>query len=501
MDRIKIKLFCLLSFAVLSISASAQADSLSREVDTSKTPSPAGPDRFDLDTLNKPAGDSIFIIRSILVSGNKITRKSIITRELPFKEGDTVHIKDVPALFARSKSQVLGLSLFSTSERDFSIAVDGYYGPFIDIRITVKERWYLLPAPHLKPVDRSLSEWLFENKAQISRLDYGLKATYNNATGNNDKLRLQFVTGYTKQMGFSYSRPYIDHKQKWGINIGFLLGKTHEVNAATHRDSNRIIFIKDKENYLRNFSRGYLEFTYRPELYTTHLFGIGYQTLRVADTILKVNPDFLKFGQTEIRYPEIYYRLIYQKLNLRQYPTRGYAAELYVLKQGMNAKVNVWQITAKGIGYWPTRFPRTFYSIAALGSVKLPLKQPYYSSQLLGYGDLTMSGYEYYVIDGTAGGLVKATLATQIANFSFTPPIFKKNLASLIPFKVYGKVFGNVGYANNPQPWAAQLNNRMLYGIGLGFDIFTDYDFTLRLEFTFNHLGESRFYSERKTIF
>lgn len=490
-------LLWLLLLTVANASAIAQAD-------TTQTPSPAGPDKFDLDTLNKPAHDSIFIVRNIYIDyseGKKRTHRSIITRELPFKEGDTVHIKDIPALFARGKAQILGLSLFSTVDRDFSIAVDQYDGPFMDVRIRVKERLDILVLPHLKPVDRSLSEWLFQNGAQISRLDYGVKATLNNATGRNDRLKLQVISGYTQQLLFSYHRPYIDKDQKWGLNIGFSVGKTHEVNAATHRDSNTIIFIKDKEIYLRNFSKSYLEITHRPKLYTTHTFGIGYQTLRVGDTVLRRNPDFFKYGRTSVQYPEIYYRLVYQKFNLRQYPTKGYAADLFALKQGLNSNINVWQVVAKGVGYWPTKLPLTFYSIAALGTVKLPLKQPFYTSQLLGYADMMMSGYERYVIDGTAGGLIKATLFRQIANFSINPPIFKKWLASLIPLNIYGKVFGNTGYAYNPQPWASQLNNRMLYGVGFGFDIFSDYDFTLRLEFSFNHTGQGRFFAEKKTIF
>ncbi len=484
--------------------AVAQISPAKQAIDTAETPSPAGPDRFDLDTLNKPEDDSIFIIRGIYIDyleGKKRTRRVIITRELPFAEGDTINSKDIPALFARAKAQVLGLALFSTSDRDFSIAVDRYDGDYIDIRIAVKERWDILVLPHLKPVDRSLSEWLFQNRAQISRLDYGVKLTYNNATGSNDRLRFQLITGYTRQLVFSYHRPYIDKDQKWGMNVGFSIGKTHEVNAGTHPDSNTIIFIKDRERYLRNFSKTYLEVTHRPELYTTHTFGVGYQTLRVGDTVLKRNPYFFKQGQQEIKYPEIYYRLTYQKFNLRQYPTRGYAADILALKQGLNNNMNVWQLTAKGVGYWPTSLPLTFYSIAALGTVKFPLKQSFYSSQLLGYADMNMSGYEQYVIDGTAGGLIKATIFRQIANFSINPPIFKKWLATLIPLKIYGKVFGNAGYAHNPQPWASQLNNRMLYGAGFGFDIFTDYDFTLRLEFSLNHKGENRFFTEKKTIF
>lgn len=480
----------------------AQIDSTAQvAVDTTKTPSPAGPDKFDLDTLNKPPFDSIFQIRKIYITGNKITRKIIITRELPFQEGDTVNINHLPALFARGKSQILSLSLFSTSDRDFGISVAGYDGHFMDIMIKVKERLYILPFPYLKPVDRSLSEWLFQNKAQISRLDYGLKLTYYNLTGNNDKIKFQFITGYTKQLTLNYNRPYIDKRQTWGLNIGYSIGKTHEINVATNCNDNTTIFIKDKENYLRNFTKAFVELTHRPALYTTHTFGIGYQSLKVGDTVLRKNPYFFKNGLTTIKFPEIYYKLAYQKLNLKQYPTKGFSAELQALKQGINSDINVWQITAKGIGYWPTKIPLTFYSISALGTIKFPLSQPFYNSQLLGYGDLTMSGYEYYVIDGTAGGLIKATLFRQITNFSIKPPIFKSKLASLIPFNIYGKVFSNAGYAYNREPWASRLNNRLLYGIGIGFDIFTDYDFTLKLEFSINHTGNGRFYTDKKTTF
>ena len=474
------------------------------QTDTVQITSPSGSDKLNLDSFNPSAPDSFVIVRDIIIDysdGNKRTRRSIITRELPFAEGDTIRVKDITELFARGKAQILGLSLFSTIDRDFAITIDKYEDPYVDIRIRVKERLDILILPHLKPVDRTLSEWLFQNGAKISRLDYGIKATLNNATGRNDKLKLQVISGYTQQLVFSYHRPYIDRDQKWGLNVGVSVGKTHEVNAGTRPDSNTIIFIKDQDQFLRNFSKSYLEITHRPKLYTTHTFGIGFQTLKVGDTVLRRNPEYFKYGQTNVQYPEIYYRLTYQKFDLRQYPTKGYAADILAIKQGLNRNLNVWQVMAKGVGYWPTKIPQTFYSIAALGTVKLPLRQPFYTSQLMGYNDMMMSGYERYVIDGTAGGLIKATLFRQIANFSINPPIFKKWVASLIPLNIYGKVFGNTGYAYNPQPWASQLNNRMLYGVGFGFDIFSDYDFTLRLEFSFNHTGKGKFFAEKKTIF
>ncbi len=479
----------------------AQPGDTGQPADTSRVSSSVIPNHFLTDTINRSFEDSVFTIRNIYIVGNKITRRVIMLRELPFREGDSVNIKDLPGLLTEAQTRLLNLSLFSRSAKDFSIKVLDVEGAFMDIIISVKERGYLLPAPHLKPVDRSLSDWLFNNNAQISRLDYGLKLSYNNVSGNNDKLRFNFITGYTKQLQLSYSRPYIDSNLKWGINLSLSLGKTHEVNTGTLM-SNKPDFIGGGGNeYLRNFFKGALELTYRPEFYTIHLFGLGYQTLKVGDTVLKRNPYFLNRGITSVNYPEVYYKLVFRNLDNIPYPTKGYAAELLASKIGFSSKMNVWHFTAKGVGYWHLGNPKTFYSISALGSLKLPQKQPFYTSQLLGYGDLTMSGYEYYVIDGTAGGLIKSTLAKQVTNFSIKPPIFKRWLASLIPLKIYGKVYGNAGYAHNPQPWATGLNNRMLYGGGFGLDIFTDYDFTLRLEFSFNHLGESRFYSEKKAIF
>lgn len=469
--------------------------------DTSQISSSATPNYFFPDTLNQPSEDSILTIRNIYIVGNKVTRRVILLRELPFREGDSVKVKDLPELLTEAQTRLLNLSLFSRSAKDFSIKVLDYKDSFVDIMISVMERWYLLPAPHLKPVDRSMSDWLFNNNAQISRLDYGLKLSHNNVSGNNDKLRFNFITGYTKQLQLGYSRPYIDLNLKWGVNINLALGKTHEVNTGTQMNNKPDFIGAGGNEYLRNFFKGSFELTYRPKFYTTHFFGLGYQTLKVGDTVLKRNPDFLNRGATSVSYPEVYYKLVFRNLDNIPYPTKGYATELLVSKIGASSKMNVWHFTAKGVGYWHLGNPKTFYSISALGSLKLPQKQPFYTSQLLGYGDLTMSGYEYYVIDGTAGGLIKSTLAKQITNFSIKPPVFKRWLASLIPLKIYGKVYGNAGYAHNPQPWATGLNNRMLYGGGLGLDIFTDYDFTLRLEISINHLGESRFYSEKKAIF
>ena len=139
--------------------------------------------------------------------------------------------------------------------------------------------------------------------------------------------------------------------------------------------------------------------------------------------------------------------------------------------------------------------------MSAFGSIKVPFKQPYFMQRFLGYGDAFMQGYEYYVVDGVAGGFMKATFTREILNFGVRTPIRKRQLPERIPFRIFAKVFGNTGYVHNPQPGLNSLSNRMLYSAGIGIDILTTYDFTLKLEWTFNQLGQNGLFLHRKSIF
>ena len=471
----------------------AQIDTTIAGLKNANEASPFGGNNYHLDSLPHNL-DSPFVIRNIVFEGNKKTKENIMLRELPFKEGDSILIKEIPTLLNIGKTQLMNLSLFHT----VSLSVLQFDPPFIDIKISVKERWYIWPFPYFKPVDRNLNQWLFQKGASVSRIDYGLKLLYDNVTGNNDKIRFYFITGYTKQLSLGYQRPYIDKGMKWGMNFQVNLGKNHEVMYNTIDDQQQFVKTND---YLRNFFNANLEFTYRKKFYTTHYFGVGYQSVRFGDTVFALNPQFLTDPQHFLKYGLIYYRLRYQNLDYNAYPTRGYAGELFASKQGFNRDMNVWQLTAKGVGYWQLG-KQSFYSLGASGTIKAPFKQPYYNKQLLGYGDMFLHGYEYYVMDGVAGGIVNATLATKLTNFSFSVPRTKWFSPIPIPLKIYGKVFANAGYAYDPDPGPTyRLSNRFLVGYGVGFDILTAYDFTLKVEFSYNHLGQNGIYLQKKDIF
>lgn len=447
------------------------------------------------DTSVKTTTEFLYEVGNIIITGNKRTKQFIILREIPFKTNEQYPLPVIVKKFEDARRQLMNTALFHS----VVVAAKSFEGNKIHVTVNLKERWYLFPVPYLKPVDRNLNQWIVEQKASLSRVNYGAKLLYNNATGRNDKLRLWLINGYTKQLSFSYDRLYIDKKLKWGMTAGFGIGKNREVNYNTVNDKQ--VFLKDNNNYLRSFTRANLELTYRRAIKTRHSFGIGYTAEKVKDTVVQLNPAYFGANGNTIRYPDVFYSMSYYDLDYIPYPTKGYAVQLFVGKSGINKVNNQWNVSIKSSASWHL-WPKTFLNLNLYGSIKAPFKQPYFNQRFLGYGDVFMQGYEYYVVDGVAGGYLKTTLTREVLNFNIRiPPVKKGKEAQRIPFRIFAKVYGNTGYVHNPQPGDNFLSDKMLYSGGFGIDILTFYDVTFKLEWTFNQLGQNGIFVHRKTIF
>lgn len=435
-----------------------------------------------------------YIIGEIIISGNKKTRQEIITRELSFATGDVLTPAELTEKMETARRQLMNTALF----HQVIVAAKDFSGNTINLSVEVKERWYLFPSPYFKPVDRNLNQWLVEQKGSFDRVNYGIKLNYNNATGRNDKFRLSLINGYTKQVSLGYDRSYINKNMKWGMNTSLTWGKNREVNYSTVNDKQ--VFLKDPGNFVRRFLNTHLSFTYRPAIRTRHSFGIGFTAEKITDTIVSLNPSYFKPGRNSIGYPSLFYNMTYLGLDYIPYPTKGYAASVSLSKNGINRNIGLWQLYVKGLGNWHL-WPKTFFHMNVYGGIKLPFKQPFFNRRFLGYGDMYMQGYEYNVIDGVAGGLLKTTLSRELLTFRIRVPKVKNRETVHIPFKVFGKIYGNTGYVYNPEDGANGLSNKLLYTGGAGIDIVTFYDIVIRLEWSFNQLGQNGLFLHRKGIF
>jgi outer membrane protein assembly factor BamA len=441
----------------------------------------------------EPASEP-FVVRNIIITGNRKTKASIILREIPFKPGDHFQLQQLVSKFEDARRQLMNTSLF----HEVTVALKSFEGHDVDILVDVKERWYLFPVPYFRIVDRNFNQWLVQNKASLDRVNYGIKLMYNNFTGYNDKLNVWLMSGYTRQVSMNYDRLYFDKQMKWGAKFGFGVGKNREVNYNTI--NNKEVFLKDTNNFILSFFKSNFELTYRRAVKTRHRFGIAYTDERVEDTIMKLNPTYFTEGRNRIRYPEIYYNMSFHNVDYIPYPLKGFEALLNFSKKGFNHIVNVWELTVSTGNYWQI-FPKTYFSVVTSADLKLPFKQPFFNTQLMGYNDLYMQGYEYYVVDGVAGGLAKTTFSRELVRFNIPVPKVKHETLNYIPFRIYGKIYGNAGYVYNPQPGFNFLNNKMLYSGGVGIDIVTIYDVSIKLEWSFNQIGQNGIYLHRNNNF
>ena len=431
-----------------------------------------------------------FILGDIIIEGNRRTKSYIIERELPFKSGDSVTLPELVQGFETSRSRLMNTTLFN----DVVVALKSFRGYYVDVIISVKERWYIFPIPYVKPVDRNLTEWATQGLG-LDRVNYGFKFTYYNFTGRNDKLRLWLITGYTKQLQFQYEQPYADKNLKHGYKVGLTYAYNKEVNYQTIKNQQRFV---DTLSGTRRWY-GSLEYTYRPKIKTIHSVRLGFVHHEVDSQIIRMNPKYFNTIQNKITYPEISYTLNYNNVDYIPYPLTGWLAEASLLKRGFNSEVSMWQLGGK-----VTRALRvgrkTYFGWQGFGMIRLPFDQPFINQRMLGYGDLYVRGLEKYVIDGVASVLARQTLRYELIKFS-VPTFLPSRSHDEIPFRLYPKIFFDYGYVYNKYFTGNSLVNRPLYSAGFGIDIVTFYDFVLRIDYSFNQLGQNGLFLHLKNEF
>lgn len=442
-----------------------------------------------------PAGAKL-LVASITIQGNRKTKPSIITREIPFVPGLSYGLRELADLFETAQQQLMNTTLFHS----VTVSAGRFDGNCMEVVVQVVERWYIFPFPYFKLIDRNFNQWLIDQRASLQRVNYGTKLLYNNVSGHNDKIRVWLFTGYTQQASISYERPYFDRKLRWGYRLSVNTGKAREINYNTIDDKQ--MFWRSDKLYAREFSTLSAELTYRKKLFSRHQIGLTYFSEQILDTIARMNPDYFSRSATRVRFPEFSYRFSYLNVDYIPYPLVGRAYRVRFSKGGWSKDTRVWQLHGEAFRSWQVGADY-FLSMQAYAGIKLPFTQPFFNRRFLGYGDIFLRGYEYYVIDGVAGGYLRASLTRELAALRIPVPEFvrRKKGLSAVPIRIFARVFANSGYVHNPQPGLNQLNNRLLQAGGVGIDLLSLYDITFRFEYSFNQLGQNGLFLHRNISF
>ncbi len=440
---------------------------------------------------NTPA---LITIADIVIVGNKKTKPYIIQREIPFKTGQFLLLSDLNDQLELCRQQLMNTALFV----DVDVTVAKQQNELVFINILVKERWYFFPLPYFKLIDRNFNQWWVEQKKSFDRVNYGLKFIQNNVSGRNDNLNIWLVSGYTQQVSFRYEHPFADKALKHGFNTFFAYSRNREITYGTDTENKQAFFKQD--DFVRTNIRAEATYSYRPKIKTRHYFKVTYNDELIADTIAKLNPLFFSNGETKARFFDISYSMLYFGVDYIPYPLKGLTADISLLKRiGIGSDIDIWQLRGKASYSKPITKKTNLY-LQAAGVVSLPFDQPFYNKRMFGYGDLYMRGLEYYVVDGVAGFVGRATIRQEMLNFKLKTYL-KSKRHDKIPFRIYAKMYGDAGYAYDKTHTPSPLNNKWLKTWGAGIDIITFYDIVLRFEYSFNQIGGEGLFFHTKSDF
>ena len=429
-------------------------------------------------------------VNNIIVTGNKQTKEYIILREMPFAKGDSIVIGQLNEILEKARQQVYNTTLFTEVKLD--VAVVSAYD--IIVTVTIRERWYIYPVPQFKPVDRNFNEWIKTYNASLTRVNYGLKFVHYNLSGRRDQLRIYLLNGFSRDFSFSYNAPYSNKALTEGFVIGAGYSQKKEIPYKTDYNNKLLFYTSDslRNKFVGNTFYITAGYTVRKGFFTKHYFNIGFTRLTVSDSILlqKNNPYYLNTNTTAASIFEASYAWQYANVNNVLYATKGHTAFIAVSKRGTGFTGGVNALTLEtGMNRYYALGKKWYSSIQLNAKIRLPFYQAYINQRGLGYGDSYLRGMEYLVIDGVATGLIKTTLKKKLVEFNIPIP-FKLKSLPYIPFTIFAKTYGDLGYAFNKKEFASALNNRLLYTGGFGIDILTFYDVNLRLEYSFNQLNQ-----------
>ncbi len=433
------------------------------------------------------------IIGDIHLTGNKRTKSFIVLREVPFKQGQNYTQGELEILLVVARQQLMNTSLFV----DVTLYVSAGNGNIRDIDIDLKERWYFFPLPYFRLVDRNFNQWWVEQHRSLDRVNYGIKFTQNNISGRNDNLNVWLISGYTQQITLRYNLPFFDKQLKSGFNIGVISSTQKEINYATG-DNKQLFFKQDQTT--RKAMRFDLTYSYRPDVKQRHYFRVSYNDEQVSDTVLKINPFYYPDGRTRLQYIDFGYQYKYYNVDYISYPTKGFLLEGNLYRRGLDKVSGLWQISGRAVYAIP--FTKTsFLHLEGMAMAKAPFSNYFVNERLFGYGYFQLRGLEYNVVDGMIGGALKTTLHKEVYSFILHNP-FKSKTHDKIPFRIFLKAYGDLGYGYNSQPDITNtLNNKLLRTWGIGMDIVSIYDFVFKIEYSFNQLGKDGLYLQTRNEF
>ncbi|MDG2086658.1 MAG: hypothetical protein P8J36_05025 [Flavobacteriales bacterium] len=428
------------------------------------------------------------IISSVNISGNKITKKEIIIRELVFYINSITTKIELEYNITESQKNLTNLKLFNFNEIRYTI-IDS----LVEIDIEVVERWYFWPYPIFEVSERNFNSWWNEFKASkfsdFSRLNYGLFLNWNNFRGRNELIQLKIRRGFKEHYLISYQLPFINRSKTLGLNTDLQMFRRKKTFYKTENDS--LFYFTNNANFTSKDYELSAEIVFRKNTNQTHRLKIQHLITEIDSTITIMNPNYLNNNNVSGDYTKFSYLFTNETRDYIEYPLSGYLFEIEAIKNLKGTSpVNHLEIVGKVEKHIELK-NRFFLGSSFKSKWSSDGYQPYFAQEGFGFDDY-VRGYEYYVIDGQDFWLSKTVLKyALIQKTNFKIPYVKMKQFNKSHYSLYLGLFSDMGYVvDNQNSTQNNLSNQLLWGNGISIDYVTYYDKLLRIEFSINHLGE-----------
>ena len=118
--------------------------------------------------------------------------------------------------------------------------------------------------------------------------------------------------------------------------------RNHEVPFDIFNDE--LEYLKLTNQYARERIQISNFYTYRPQLYTSHLLNIKYSNVSINDSVLLLNGNYFFEQNNSIEFLTLGYVFDYDKRNSKIYPLEGIRINLLIQKDGLGMLSNYGKI-------------------------------------------------------------------------------------------------------------------------------------------------------------
>jgi outer membrane protein assembly factor BamA len=421
---------------------------------------------------NPDYADSLnLIISDIIITGNEVTKKEIITREMRLKTGKKFTTDD----YEHDLSKIYNTRLFNkvdiipipVSQKELILNVD------------VQEKWYIFPLP-----DGGIDE------GDWKKLWVGMNLKWENFRGRNESASLYFRFFYNPAVRFSYSIPWIGEKAHLytSMSIGYNKFRNQSLTAIGKTDNGEISY------YDYNYDNYKFNTLWTIGKYITDGISVftdaGFDYLRVSEyqagrTVSPTGKD---------KYLILGVGIKYDSRDNYEFATKGFYTRTSFTRFGLlDRSIDFGRFYFESQSFIPiyvtpkyyTTIASRVYTSEAIGAV-IPL----YNHEFLGYSNNFVRGWKGYAFEGdnllTAFNEIRIPIlrpsyikADELPILKGLPVIKKLDLKYGLYFTILYDI-GAVWYKND------NLKNVHFHsGTGIGLNFILPFGYVLRADWAF----------------